>query len=99
MTISFYPGSYANQMLFVKWLCYQDGALRSYDGSFELRQAVSQGLAGYAYAGDHYDWTFIPSDALNDALLAGPATCSIEGWYENRKLQWFKVATGSFVMN
>lgn len=96
-TISVYPGSYASKQLVVKWQCYQDGQMRAYDGSFDLAAAVSQGLPGYAWSGDHYEWTFVMSQMpYNNNLLAGPGSCNMQTYYQNRKLQWLQVGSGTF---
>ncbi len=94
VTISFYPASYADGRLFLNWVCYQDGAQVSHDGTYELHEAVSLGLPGYADLGDHFDWrfTFEPLQSYT----GGAATCEVIGWYVNRKSQWIKIATGSF---
>jgi len=85
-----------NQKLFVKWQCYENGAMLAHDGSFEFHGAVSQAVPGYALVGDHFEWTFVLADALNYSLAAGPATCNLQGWYENKRLQWFQIASATF---
>jgi hypothetical protein len=96
-TISVYPGSYASQQLIVKWQCYQNGQMRAYDGSYDLNAAVSQGLPGYTWNGDHFEWTFVVSQIpYNENLVAGPATCNMQTYYQNRKLQWIQVGSGTF---
>lgn len=94
LTISFYPGSYADGRLFLNWICYQNGAQVSHDGTYELHEAVSLGIPGYSDLGDHFDWrfTFEPLQSYT----GGAATCEVIGWFVNRKQQWIKVAGGSF---
>jgi hypothetical protein len=96
VTIMAYPGSYLGQKMFIKYQCYQNNEMRAFSGSFDLQAAVSQGLAGYNWAGDHYNWNFVPSKELNFTLLPGAANCSMQLFYQNRKLQVFQIATGSF---
>jgi hypothetical protein len=94
VTISFYPASYADGRLFLNWICYQNGAQVSHDGTYELHEAVSLGIPGYADLGDHFDWrfTFEPLQSYT----GGAATCEVIGWYVNRKSEWIKIAGGSF---
>lgn len=94
LTISLYPGSYADQRLFLNWICYQNGAQVSHDGTYELHEAVSFGIPGYAFLGDHYDWTFTFSSL--QSYTGGAASCEVIGWYVNRKSQWIKIAGGTF---
>lgn len=94
ITISFYPGANANDRLFLNWTCYQNGAQVSHDGTYELHEAVSLGIPGYTYLGDHYDWqfTFEPLQSYT----GGAASCDVIGSYVNRKSQWIQIAAGSF---
>lgn len=94
LTISFYPGSYADGRLFLNWICYQNGAQVSHDGTYELHDAVYLGIPGYTFAGDHYDWqfTFEPLQSYT----GGVANCDVIASYVNRKSQWIQIAAASF---
>ena len=94
LTISLYPGTYADGRLFLNWVCYQNGAQVSHDGTYELHEAVAVGIPGYADLGDHFDWKF--TFAPLQSYTGGAATCEVIGWYVNRKSQWIKIAGGSF---
>ncbi len=97
LTFSLNPGSYASQMLFIKWQCYQNGNMLAYDGSDELKNAAATGVAGYAVDGSNLEWTIVVSQATNYNLVAGVgASCDMQAWYENRRLQWFQIASGTF---
>lgn len=97
LTISVYPGSLASQQLIIKWQCYQNGQMLAYDGSYDLGAAVSQGLPGYTWNVDHYEWTFVMSQMQwNNHLQAGPAACNMQTYWQNRKLQWIQVGGGTF---
>ena len=58
-TVKLYAGSWTNQQLWVAVRCYQGGAL-VYDASngFELHYGVQAGIAGYSFAGDHFERIF-----------------------------------------
>ncbi len=97
LTFSLNPGSYAGQMVFIKWQCWQNGVLLAYDGSDELNNAVATGKAGYTAVGGNLDWTIIVSQATNDNLAAGVgANCDMQAWYVNKRWQWFQIASGTF---
>jgi hypothetical protein len=85
-----------NQRLFLNWVCYQNGAQVSHDGTYELHDAVALGIPGYANVGDHFDWQFT-FEALQ-SYTSGPASCEVIGTYVNRKSQWTQIAHGSFVV-
>lgn len=95
-TISFYPGSFMTQSLFIKFVCYQNGYMDDVDGSYELHAAASQGFAGYTSSADHFSWTFVLSEGMNYGLQAGPANCNVTGWYVNKRQQWYQVASATF---
>lgn len=94
VTISLYPGSYANDRLFVNWTCYQNGAAVSHDGTYEFHDAVAYQIPGYTFLGDHYDWqfTFVPLQNYT----GGAASCDVIASYVNRKSQWIQIASASF---
>ncbi len=97
LTFTLNPGSYAGQMLFIRWQCWQNGVMLAYDGSDELNNAVATGKAGYTSVDGNLDWTIVVSQATNDNLAAGVgANCDMQAWYVNKRWQWFQIASGTF---
>ncbi len=94
-TVKLYPGSWMDQQLWVQVRCYQNGAL-VYDASngFELHYGVQAGVAGYSFAGDHFERVFGPF--RTSIYTGGAASCAITAIGRDSSGAYSTIATGSF---
>ncbi len=81
--VSFYPGSYAGNQLYVGYKCTQNGATVLAASSWELHYAVSAGYVSYALLGDHYNVVF--NSLRSQVYTGGSASCVVEGYVGGSK--------------
>ncbi len=94
-TVKLYAGSWTNQQLWIAVRCYQGGTL-VYDASngFELHYGVQAGIAGYSFAGDHFERIFGPF--RSSLYTGGAASCNVTATGRDSSGAYTTIASSTF---